>query len=321
MRNRVVLALVIGATLIGLIGLLRPDTMRTASREKWFWTWKTHSERKYDIVFVGDSRIYRGISPESMADVLHGFRIFNFGYSSGSLSTFMLAEAEKRLDISGERIIVLGITPSSMTPRAARDEQYRQEKNRTTSEILENIYLAPFMKYFDPTTPIRFLEEIGSRKARSREAFYESGWIAAWKEPPGPPEPLGVYKNIFTDNGISPSLVENVLLQTGKWIQEGIRVYAFRPPTSPEMVDLERRLSGFNEETFRQRFGRSGGVWIDVTQPGYHSYDHSHLDKENAQALSRVVAEAIKQSIGEQVFSPNTKAGSTSRNTSKPDDF
>ena len=62
-----------------------------------------------------------------------------------------------------------------MTPRAARDEQYRQEKNRTTSEILENIYLAPFMKYIDPTTPIRFLEEIGSRKPRFREAFYESG--------------------------------------------------------------------------------------------------------------------------------------------------
>ena len=320
MRNRVVLALVLGATLIGLIGLLRPDAMRTASREKWFWSWKTHSEKKYDIVFVGDSRTYRGISPESMAVGLRGFRIFNFGYSSGSLSTLMLAEAEKRLDVSGERIIVLGITPSSMTPRAARDEQYRQEKNRTTSEILENIYLAPFIKYFDPTTPIRFLEEIGSRKARFREAFYESGWIAAWKEPPGPPEPLSVYENIFTDNGISPSLVEDVLLQTGKWTREGIRVYAFRPPTSPAMVDLEMQLSGFDEGTFRQRFGSFGGVWIDVSKPGYHSYDHSHLDKESAEALSRVIAEAIKQSIGEQALSLIPKAGSMPRNTAKPND-
>ena len=193
MRNRVVLALVIGATLIGLVGLLRPDSMRTASREKWFWTWKTHSDRKFDVVFVGDSRTYRGISPESMADVLHGFRIFNFGYSSGSLSPFMLAEAERRLDVSGKRIIVLGITPSSMTPRAARDEQYRQEKNRTTSEILENIYLAPFMTDFDPTTPIRFFEEIGSRKARFREAFYESGWIARLERTSGPPDAIGVF--------------------------------------------------------------------------------------------------------------------------------
>jgi hypothetical protein len=319
MRNRVVLALVIGATLIGLIGLLRPDAMRTASREKWFWTWKTHSGKKYDIVFAGDSRTYRGISPESMADSLRGLRILNFGYSSGSLSPFMLTEAEKRLDAGGKRIIVLGITASSLTPRAARDEQYRQEKNRTTSEILENIYLAPFMTYFDPTTPIRFLEEIGSRKARSREAFYESGWIAAWKEPPGPPEALGVFANLFTDNRVSPALVEHVLLQTEKWTREGMRIYAFRPPTSPDMADMESRLSGFDEETFRQRFGRFGGVWIDVTKPGYHSYDHSHLDRESAQALSRVIAEAIKQSMGEQAFSLDPQAGSISRNTANPD--
>ena len=305
MRNRVVLALVIGATLIGLIGLLRPDTMRTASREKWFWTWKTHSEKKYDIVFVGDSRTYRGISPESMADSLRGFRIFNFGYSSGSLSIFILAEAEKRLDVSGERIIILGITPSSMTPRAARDEQYRQEKNRTTSEILENIYLAPVMKYFDPTTPIRFLEEIGSRKARFREAFYESGWIAGWKEPPGPPDAIDVYANLFTDNLLSPMLVDKVVRQTETWVRTGIRVYAFRPPTSPAMVDLEMRLSGFDEETFRQLFVRAGGTWIEVARPGYRSYDHSHLDKESAEALSRIIAEAIQSSMGRHALSIN----------------
>ena len=320
MRERVFLTLFISAALVCSIGFFGPDTMMTASHGKWFWTWKTHSERKCDVVLVGDSRTYRGVSPESMGEVLTGYRIINFGYSSGSLSPLMLAEVEKRLDRRGKRIIVLGITASSMTPRAARDEQYRQEKNRTTSEILENIYLAPFMTYFDPTTPIRFFEEIGSRKARFREAFYESGWIAAWKEPPGPPEALSVFANLFTDNRVSPALVEHVLLQTETWTRQGIRVYAFRPPTSPAMVDLEMRLSGFDEGTFRQRFGSFGGVWIDVSKPGYHSYDHSHLDKESAEALSRVIAEAIKQSIGEQSLSLNPKAGSMPRNTAKPND-
>jgi hypothetical protein len=88
------------------------------------------------------------------------------------------------------------------------------------------------------------------------------------------------------------------------------------------MVDLEMRLSGFDEETFRQRFGSFGGVWIDVSKPSYHSYDHSHLDKESAQELSRVIAEAIKQSIGEQAFSRNPQAGSfpaTPRNPTIPE--
>ena len=318
MRNRVFLALVIAATLIGLIGLLRPDAMRTVSREKWFWTWKTHSDRKFDVVFVGDSRTYRGISPESMAEGLQGFRILNFGYSSGSLSALMLAEAESRLDAGGRRIIVLGVTPSSLTPRAARDEQYRQEKNRTSSEVLENIYMAPFLKYFDPTTPIRFFEEIGSRKARFREAFHESGWIAGWKEPAGPPDPIGVFANLFTDNPVSPVLVDNVLRQTEAWTREGIRVYAFRPPTSRNMTDMEIRRSGFDETTFRQRFIRAGGVWIDVDRPGYRSYDHSHLDKESAETLSRLVAEIIGRSMGEPLVFPAQDSVSPSPGAARP---
>lgn len=228
----------------------------------------------------------------------------------------MLAEAERRLDAGGRRIIVLGVTPSSLTPRAARDEQYRQEMNRTASEILENLYLAPFLKYFDPTTPIRFFEEIGSRKARFREAFYESGWIAGWKEPAGLPDPIGVFANLFTDNPVSPMLVDNVLRQTEVWTREGIRVYAFRPPTSPDMTDLEKRLSGFDEETFRQGFIRAGGVWIDVDQPGYRSYDHSHLDKDSAEALSRLIAKAIGHSPGEPAPSP--AQGSVSLSAARP---
>ena len=84
------------------------------------------------------------------------------------------------------------------------------------------------------------------------------------------------------------------------------------------MVDLERRLSGFDEETFRQRFVEAGGVWIDVARPDYHSYDHSHLDKESSEALSRLIAQAIRHSIGEHAFPPVEE--SVSRGTSKPGD-
>ncbi|OPY10232.1 MAG: hypothetical protein A4E68_00006 [Syntrophaceae bacterium PtaB.Bin095] len=316
MRNRVFLALVIAATLIGLIGLLRPDAMRTVSREKWFWTWKTHSKNTYDIVVLGDSRVYRGVSPETMKDVLPGYRIFNLGYSSGSLSPLMLAESIKRLNKEGKRIVILGITPHAMTPKAALDEQFRQEKNRTASEILENIYLAPFLGYFDPTTPIKFLEDIRGKNKDYREEIYESGWIATSMNPLSPPEAIGRYEQIFADNRVSPVLVDNIMRQTETWSRERIRVFAFRPPTSPEMVDLESRLSGFDEEEFRQHFIRAGGIWIDVNQPGYRSYDHSHLDRDSAEALSRLIAQAVVQALGEQVPSP--AQGSVSRSAARP---
>jgi len=293
-NDRVFRTLLLSAVLICLVGLFRPDAMRTASHEKWFWSWKTHSTHVHDIVVLGDSRVYRGVSPEAMAPLLPGYRIFNFGYSSGSLSPRMLSEAERRLDGQGRRILVLGVTPHALTPNASRDEQYLQEANRTASEVLENIYIAPLTKYFDPTTPIRFAKEFERKRRGAREEFHESGWVAALREVSDPGEGLALYSGVFNGNRVSPELVDRLIRQTETWILEGIRVYAFRPPTLPEMIELERRVSGFEENEFRKRFGQAGGIWIPVSPEGYRIYDGSHLDKESAVRLSAYLAGIIR---------------------------
>jgi hypothetical protein len=295
MRERVFLTLVITVALVCTVGFFRPDSVTNATQERWFWTWKTHSERKCDVVIVGDSRIYRGLSPDSMREVLPGYRIINFGYSSGSLSPLMLAEAEKRLDVRGRRTIILGITPNAMTPKASKDEHYLQEKNRAMSEIVENLYIIPLMHFLEPTTPIRLFRETEREKTENREEFYENGWVATRKEPLDPAEAIASYANAFTDNRVSTHLIENVIVQTGKWVREGIRVYAFRPPTTPEMRELESLLSGFDEKDFLDRLGKAGGIWIPVSLQEYRSYDGSHLDKENAKRLSVRIAEIIKR--------------------------
>ncbi|HRR41385.1 MAG TPA: hypothetical protein P5244_09155 [Syntrophales bacterium] len=299
MRNRVFLALVIAATLIGLIGFLRPDAMRTTSREKWFWTWKTHSKDIYDVVVLGDSRVYRGISPESMRKVLTGYRILNMGYSSGSLSPMMLAEAEKRLDRSGKRIIVLGVTPYALTPKAAKDEHYLQEKNRAAAEIIENMYLAPLLRHFDPTTPVKLATGFKRSPTESKEEFYESGWVATWRDQSNPTEALTSYEHAFAENRVSTNIIDNVILQTGKWTYDGIHVFAFRLPATLEMIQLENRKSGFDEKIFRERFEKAGGCWITVNQKEYRSYDGSHMEKDSAQSLSQFIAQDIWHAIGE----------------------
>src|SRR5512146_2424266 len=92
-----------------------------------FWVLKTHGKAKYDLILMGDSRVYRGLSPASMESVLTGYRIFNFGYSGGGLDRLMYAAAEKRLDPKSDRpSIVFGVTPLALTPYAARNEHYLQ---------------------------------------------------------------------------------------------------------------------------------------------------------------------------------------------------
>ena len=49
----------------------------------------------------------------------------------------------------------------------------------------------------------------------------------------------------FDGSRVDEGLVADVLACVSRWRARGIAVYAYRPPTTPEMVALERQRSGF----------------------------------------------------------------------------
>ena len=62
------------------------------------------------------------------------------------------------------------------------------------------------------------------------------------------------------------------------------------------MVELENRVSGFDEPAFAAAFQAAGGLWIhDLDQAAYLSFDGSHLDETAARQLSRDLAHRIPQ--------------------------
>jgi hypothetical protein len=61
-----------------------------------YWVVKTHIQKNYDIILLGDSRVYRGISPSTMEQSMQGVRILNFGYSGGGLNQYMYEEADNK---------------------------------------------------------------------------------------------------------------------------------------------------------------------------------------------------------------------------------
>lgn len=98
-----------------------------------FWIEKTHGvgDQKFDVLICGDSRVYRGVSSRVIAEKLTGYSVFNLSYSSGSYSDFMLDYIEKHLKEGAmQPILILGITPYSLTPKAAMDEHIRTELGR-----------------------------------------------------------------------------------------------------------------------------------------------------------------------------------------------
>lgn len=69
-----------------LIVLLKPDNNQSVYEKDWFWINKTYPYKKFDIVIYGDSRVYRGISPEKFSEVFPSADIINLGYSSGGIN-------------------------------------------------------------------------------------------------------------------------------------------------------------------------------------------------------------------------------------------
>lgn len=291
MKERLIWTLLISLVLICIVGFIKPETDKTAYREELFWILKTHNNDLQDIIILGDSRVYRGVSPEFMRKNLPGHRILNFGYSSGSLDERMLSEAEKKLDANGKKIIILGVTPHSLTPRSALDEHYLQEKNKAKLEISYVLHLGYLNDFFMPFT--KLLQIASPNYQAYHQEYHKDGWVASWMIPENHNEGLASYTDAFTNNTISAEIERKLLLKTEDWTKRGFHVFAFRPPTCQAMLELEKKLSGFNEEEFVKKFRKAGGSWVPVSNNDYHSYDCSHIDKESAIKFSLFLADNI----------------------------
>jgi hypothetical protein len=106
---------------------------------------------------------------------------------------------------------------------------------------------------------------------------------------------LQSYADIFKDNPVSEQLVSQLNQQVVQWKADGIIVVGFRMPSSPDMVELENQVSGFDELEIKENFVKAGGIWLDFSLNDYHSYDGSHLVAESALQFSRDLAEKLKE--------------------------
>lgn len=137
--------------LIVATGLWRP-LEESKSEEGRFWLMKTRARPVYDIVLLGDSRILCDLSPQSMQTVLPDYRILNFGYKGGGLNPTMYSEGEKKLNPNSQsKVIVLGVTPLSLTPSSAQNTHFlnRCRVPKEQAYLLAN--WLQFVRFFEPT--------------------------------------------------------------------------------------------------------------------------------------------------------------------------
>ncbi|CAG0984831.1 MAG: hypothetical protein HND27_05620 [Bacteroidetes bacterium] len=295
--KKLALTIALFLTLVGIAGIVKKNEPSSEIFRKHFWTYKVHSSKKYNIIFEGDSRIYRGIDVNSFNKGINinSIHTLNFGFSSGGHNKDIFNAVENKLLHTSLNIVVLGITPFSLTPKAQLNEHFIEEQNRNKGETIERMYFYPFLSFFEPFNIQKLLHP---DTVTYYEKFHKNGWVESYKIPANPNEALTSYKKEFENNQVSDTVIAVLLQKVKEWKNKHIKVYAFRPPTTVNMETLENNISGFNEKEFIKKFETVGGKWIEIENRfNYNSYDGSHLHFYSAQQLSYYLGEKIKADV------------------------
>ncbi len=265
--------------------------------KEFFWVHKTHSNEKANIIIAGDSRIYRGFSTK---DFLKGINnrstALNIGYSSAGYGQNYFDFIDKKLDTScSSKTIILGITPNSLTFEASLNKHFKRYKTKGKMDLFKTTYINPNINFY----PYTIYDIVKATKNTSdnknlyslpkgkKEGFNKGGWVASTNSKIDSLEALQSYKKSFSEKNIDSLIIKKLFAQIKKWNNKGIKVFCFRPPTTKHMIELEDELSGFNEVIFKKELSKNGGIWINVNQTKYLSYDGSHLEYLSAKEFSK----------------------------------
>ncbi len=269
-------------------------------RKKRYWIGKVTNKKQYPVVFGGDSRVFRGISPDHFEAEFDGYEAYNYAFWSNGYCHAYLEGLENKLDTASDvKVIVLGISPHSLTPNAARCAHYLWETGKKKEEVLQNLYFSRVEEFFVPYDLPELAGKLSgkSKPDNYRITYHTNGWVESSWIVPDTGYSARFYEDIFTENKVSDEVIGELLRFTARWTGMGIHVVGFRPPTAWSIWKLEQEKSGFNETAFVDRFKAAGGIWIPFSLRDYQTFDGNHLDRQSAMRLSADLAIRIRQQI------------------------
>ena len=293
--DRALITGILAMVLVIIMGLLRPDDI-DGLYEEHFWGLKARRQQCAEIVVAGDSRVGAAISPAEMERYLDGLEVYNYGFNAMGYSAEYMDHLPSLLDPDGDRrVIVLGISPRSLSRDAAAQNLFTVYRRQKPTDYFFASRLGELLRFCEPMSFGHVMDGLFSRGESSRcvMSYYKDGWLASDQVPPRPTKKLDNYIREFDRNPTVPELINGVIEYVRRWREEGIEVFAFRIPTCEQMVAIEDAASGFDESAFVSVFEDAGGRWIELDQAAYETYDGSHLRAAAAVACSRDLAKEL----------------------------
>jgi len=305
-----VVALVIIATTAVRRGPSDPDLPNLSQ----FWANKMSWRSAADCVIAGDSSAGQGIVPATLSEQLGGVRVLNFAFDSGGYSEEYLLAIDEVLDHSSPSpIILLALTPYSLTPGAIRLNEFEHQRHLAASPL--TVALASSLDRLQPMQIDRVREELTGRRTQGPaqdRIWHPDGWVQVKRDAGNERMYERHYHESFVDNRVSADIVRNVARHVADWSRRGVSVAAFRAPAAAPIRAIEDACSGFDESTIRDLLVNAGAQWIEPDGQPYVTYDGRHLGGREAMRLTADLGMQIAVNrIGEPsltVLSPVTGA-------------
>jgi len=306
-KDRSLITLGLSAFLIFLISSNRNDT-RYAKAPEWYWQMKLEWNNEADVILAGNSRVYRGLVPDEFKKINSKLKALNAGFSSARFSNSYLDYIDKVLeDKSNDKIIVLGITPGVFIDDSFENDGFLsslEEKRYRTSILPAKIqvqfyWIENSFASFD--IDLLWNLKYGNVVNRSInnnyiQIFHDDGWVQSDFVKRQPQKQISYYRRAWNKYSVSEYLVDLLVEKVKYWTSQEIQVIAVNMPTTPEMQEVEAKLSKLNLPILKRRMENAGALWLEFPVAQFTSYDGSHLESESARKLSRMIVDKIRYS-------------------------
>jgi hypothetical protein len=289
-RSRTFVTLLVMASLFiieGLASLSRIEKLQLQS--DLFWAEKVYGKSQYDVLLMGDSRTYMGVSPKTLRSRIPHISVYNFGFCSGRINKQLLGEAEKRLQKNGKRFLIFSCTSCDLIDT-------------------KNVHFFSIQKpiVFSHIFPLHFIKTDNSIKRENCLQRMNSGSVALGflsqkrkKDEVSYRNTLGSYNHSLAKRPFLPSDFEH-FVQNLRWCRrKNIKVVAYRMVSCHEMDELEDKLSGIDWDKIKQAVLDEGFVWLErppsplLEQIEEHCWDASHLNEEGAELFSNWLGQEL----------------------------
>jgi len=296
-KYKIIFFLPIALLIVVVLKLVLPTPNLNDLFRDYCWIKKTHSTEQFNVLAVGDSRIYKGVNPMFLVGDDLVMNSVNLGYSSAGYSDEYLSFVSGRIKEDDKSVVLCGITPYSFTPEALKNEHYHSFFDKNKKEVYKILFLSSYLEHFPRYSPAEiwdYFSEIPVTQLYFQD-YKENGWVESYQIPFDSTSGLKAYRKNFVDNTCDTKAVENYYDWVKEMSSNDITIVGFRPPTTLAMEQLEDSLSGFNYSSFIEGFEQNGGVWLKFSLNDYSSYDGSHLHYKSANKFTKNLAQEIEK--------------------------